>query len=132
MKKILISLILIASVYVSVHHSTGNAAINYAVLKPVSVELTINSSGAGGSQFTLRGLQTPSNPVYVCTKASTVSVANGDGTSVKFALVDSDGVDKVKISVKGSVVGKLTVINDSYIDKSGNASVGRIAVRMLR
>ena len=132
MKKVLISLILIASVYVCAKYSTVNAATDYAVFKPVSVELTINSSGAGGSQFTLRGLQTPLNPDYVCTKASAVSAANGDGASVKFALVDIDGVDKVKITVKGSAVGKLTVINDSYIDKSGNASAGRIAVRMLR
>jgi hypothetical protein len=132
MKKLLILLILIASVYVSARHTTVNAAIYSAVSKPVSVELTINSSGAGGSQFTLKGLQTPSSPNYVCTKSSAVTAANGDGTSVKFALVDSAGVDKVKIIVNGSAIGKLTVINDSYIDQSGNASVGRIAVRLLR
>jgi hypothetical protein len=61
-----------------------------------------------------------------------VSTATGDGTSVKFALVDLESVDKVKIIVKGTAVGRLAVINDSYIDQSGNASVGRVSVRLLR
>jgi hypothetical protein len=132
MKKVLISLILITSVYGSVEHSTVNAATGSTSLKPVTVELTINSFGAGGSQFTLKGLQTPASPDYVCTKTSVVSAATGDGTSVKFALVDIDSVDNIKITVKGTTVGKLAVINDSYIDQSGNASAGRISVRLIR
>jgi hypothetical protein len=132
MKKVLISLILMTSVYGSAELATVHAATVSAALKPVSVELTISSYGAGGSQFTLKGLQTPSNPDYSCTKTSAVSTATGDGTSVKFALVDLESVDKVKIIVKGTAVGRLAVINDSYIDQSGNASVGRVSVRLLR
>ena len=132
MKKILITLTLIAAISSSVEQSLVNAATDPNALKPVVVELTINSVGAGGSQFTLKGLQTPSDPNYVCTKASVVSSANGNGTSVKFALVDTNGVDNVKITVNGSAVGKLTVVNDSYINQSGNASAGRISVRVLR
>jgi hypothetical protein len=62
MKKVLISLILMTSVYGSAELATVHAATVSAALKPVSVELTISSYGAGGSQFTLKGLQTPSNP----------------------------------------------------------------------
>jgi hypothetical protein len=129
MKKAVISLTLLAAMYGSVQHATVNAA-TYS--RPVSVELTINSIGAGGSQFTLKGLQTPSTPDYVCTKTSVVSSANGNGTSVKFALVDINSVDKVKITVKGTAVDRLSVTNDSYIDQTGNASAGWISVRVIR
>lgn len=132
MKKVLILLILIAAVYGSVEHSTVSAATGSLAFRPVSVELTINSLGAGGSQFTLKGLQTPSTPDYVCTKTSVVSAAAGDGTSVRFAFVDTSGVDKIKITVKGTAVDRLAVINDSYIDQSGNASTGKVSVRLLR
>jgi len=132
MKKVLISLTLIAAMYGAVARSTVNAATYSDAPKPVSVELTINSYGAGGSQFTLKGLQTPANPDYVCTKTSVVSAATGDGTSVKFALVDISSVNKIKITVKGTAVGKLTVTDDSYIDQSGKARTGWISVRTLR
>lgn len=132
MKKVLILLILVASVCGFVEHSTVSAATGWTASRPVSVELTVSSFGAGGSQFTLKGLQTPSTPDYVCNKPSVVSAAIGDGSSVKFALVDTNGIDTIKLTVKGTAVDKLTVTNDSYIDQSGSASTGRIYVRVLR
>jgi hypothetical protein len=60
-----------------------------------------------------------------------MSVATGNDTGVNFAVVDLNGVDKVRIIVKGTAVGKLAVINDSYVDKSGNSIAGRISVRKL-
>jgi len=132
MKKVLVLVALVASMIASFELSTVHAAARSYQNRPVSVELTISSSGAGGSQFTLNGLQTAATPDYVCTKASVVSVANADGTSVKFALIDTDSIDKVKITVKGTAVGSLTVTDDSYIDQTGNARSGRIYVRTLR
>lgn len=132
MKKMYIPLILIASLLGSLELSTVNAATRSYQNRPVSVELTIYSSGAGGSQFTLNGLQTPATPDYSCTKSSVVSAASSNGTSVKFALIDADSVDKVKITIKGTAVGSLTVTDDSYINQSGNASSGRVYIRTLR
>jgi len=132
MKKILIPLILIAAVLVSAKYSPVDAATNWYRNRTVSVELTVSSSGAGGSQFTLRGLQTPATPNYVCTKSSVVSSAAGNGSSVKFALIDTDSIDKVKITVQGTAVDNLSVTDDSYIDQAGNARSGRIYVRTIR
>jgi len=132
MKKVLALLTLMTALIAAFELSTDNAAARSYQNRPVSVELTINSSGAGGSQFTLNGLQTAATPDYICTKSSVVSAANGDGSSVKFALIDTDSVDKVKITVTGTAVGSLTVTDDSYIDQSGNARSGRIYVRTLR
>jgi len=132
MKKLLISFMLITSVYNLGEQSTSIAAPGSPQLKPVAVELTVNSVGAGGSKFTITGLQTPETPDYVCTKASVVSAATGDGTSVKFALVDLDSVDKIKITVQGTAIGKLAVIDDSYIDQAGNARSGRISYRIIK
>jgi len=132
MKKLLISFMLIASVYNLGEQSTSIAAPGSPQVKPVSIELTVNSLGAGGSQFTITGLQTPETPDYVCTKTSVVSTATGDGTSVKFALVDLDSVDKIKIMVKGTAIGKLAVIDDSYIDQAGNPQSGRISFKITR
>lgn len=131
MKKALVTLILIAAVCGYVGRTPVNAATGW-FSRPVSVELTISTVGAGGTQFTLSGLNTPSTPDYVCTKSSVVSAATGDGRSVKFALVDLESVDNIKVIVKGTAVGKLAVINDSYIDKSGNASSGRVSWRLVR
>jgi len=132
MKKVLIPLILITAVLVSAGHSPVDAATNWYRNRPVSVELTISSSGAGGSQFTLKGLQTPATPDYVCTKSSVVSSAAGNGSSVKFALIDTDSVDRVKITVKGTAVDNISVTDDSYIDQAGKARSGRIYIRTIR
>jgi hypothetical protein len=131
MKKVLIAIILIASWYCTVENATVDASTGSTAQKFVSVELTVNSHGANGSQFILKGLQTPAKPSYACTKTSTVSDASGNGTSVHFAVVDLNGVDKVKITVKGTAVGKLTVINDTFVDQSGNPVAGKISVRKL-
>ena len=132
MKKVLVTLILITSVLASVKHSTVDAATSSYRNRTVSVELTVSSSGAGGSQFTLRGLQTPATPNYICTKSSVVSSAAGTGSSVKFALIDTNGVDRVKITVQGTAVDTLSIADDSYIDQAGNARSGRIYVRTIR
>lgn len=132
MKKILLPLILITAIFGSAEYALVAAATYSTTPRPVSVELTIYSAGAGGSQFTLKGLQTPSNPDYVCTRTSVVSAATGDGSSVKFALVDTTSIDKIKITVNGTAIGRLSVTNDSYIDQSGKASQGWISVRTVR
>jgi len=132
MKKVLFTLILVATVHVLAEFATVDASIGSTTLKPVSVELTVNSPGAGGSQFILNGLQTPEKPSYACAKTSTVSDASGNGKSVHFAVVDTTGVDKVKIIVKGTAVGRLAVIKDSYVDQSGKSIVGRITIRQIR
>ena len=132
MKKMLIALILIASVSGSVENAAVNASTDSTRLKPVSVELTVKSPGAGGSQFILKGLRTPASPDYACSMTQTVTDAFSDGTSVHFAVLGLNGVDQAKITVNGRVVGKLVVINDTYVDQSGNSIVGRIAVRQLR
>jgi hypothetical protein len=131
MKKTLVSLVLTAAICGFAGRATVDAATGW-FSRPLSVELTVSTVGAGGTQFTLNGLQTPSTPDYVCTKSSVVSAATGDGRSVKFALVDLESVDNIKVIVKGTAVGKLAVINDSYIDKSGNASSGRVSWRLVR
>jgi hypothetical protein len=132
MKKVFFLLILIASVSGSVINPTVNASTGSTALKTVTVELTVKSPGAGGSHFVLKGLQTPKTPTFACTKTSTVSEAFGDGTSVHFALVDVNGVDNSKITVRGTVIGRLAVINDTYIDPSGKSIVGNVAVRQYK
>jgi hypothetical protein len=131
MKKVLLILILIASVYGTVENTTVGASTGLTALKTASFELTVNSPGASGSQFILKGLHTPATPDYACTKTSTVALATGKDTGVNFAVVDLNGVDKVKITVKGTVVSKLAIINDTYVDQSGKSIVGRISVRKL-
>ncbi len=131
MKKVFYLLIILASVCGFVEYATTNAFAATATPKPVTVELTINSPGAGGSQFMLKGLQTPSVPSYTCTKTSAVSDAFGTATGIRFALIDINGINKVKITVTGVVVGRLSVSNATYVDQSGKSISGRISVRQL-
>jgi hypothetical protein len=133
MKKMLIALILMAFVYGSVENTAiVNASTGSITGKSVSIELTINSPGASGSQFILKGLQTPATPYYSCAKTETVTDAFGNGTSVHFALLDLNGVNTTKITVKGTVVGRLSIINDTYVDQSGKSIAGRVSVKQLR
>jgi hypothetical protein len=121
-KQILFVLTLIASLYVSAEP----AAVDAATGKTVSVDLTINSSGASGAQFVLKGLQTPTAPTYSCSKTS---AAAGDGTSVHFAVVDLNGVNRVKVTVKGTLIGSLAVTDATYVNQSGKAISGKIGIR---
>ncbi|QEM67465.1 hypothetical protein FO488_04440 [Geobacter sp. FeAm09] len=122
MKKLLFVLTLIASLYVSAQPAAVDAATGQAV----SVVLTINSSGARGAQFVLQGLQTPSTPSYSCSKTS---AAAGDGTSVHFAVVDLSGINQTKVTVQGTLVGTLAVTDATYVDQTGKAISGKIAIK---
>lgn len=132
MKKMFVLFILIAFFSVPVENRAVNASTGSNETKAVTVELTVKSPGAGGSRFVLKGLETPTMPSYTCTKTSTVSDAFGDGTSVHFAIVDVNGIDQAKITVTGTVVSKLAVINDTYVDQSGKSIVGNVVVRQYR
>jgi len=106
-------------------------AASAATSKTVTLQLTINSPGAGGSQFVLQGLKTPADPAYSCSK--TTSAAAGDGTgSVSFAVVDLSGVNKATITVSGTQVGTLAVTNAKYVDQSGNSITGGVTVKRIR
>jgi hypothetical protein len=128
MKKAVCALVLIASLYHSGEDAAVEAATYSTAAKTVSVQLTVNSPGADGTQFVLQGLQTPAAPSYTCSK---MSAAAGNGTSVHFAVVDLNGVNGVKITVSGTLVGKLAVTNATYVDQSGNTVAGRVAVKLL-
>jgi len=131
-KKVFIAIILVVSIWGFGKITAVIASPGSTTTKLTTVELTINSSGAGGSQFILNGLQTPATPIFACTKTSSLADVAGTGTGVHVAIVDAYGVDSVKVTVTGTVVGKLTVQNDTYVDLSGNPISGRIAVRQLR
>jgi len=126
MKKAVCALLLAVSVCGFGHIPAAGAA----TAKTVSYQLTINSPGAGGSQFVLKGLQTPANPVYSCSKTN--SAAAGDGTSsVSFAVVDLGGVNKTTITVTGTQVGTLAVTNAKYVDQSGKPISGNVTVKRI-
>lgn len=128
MKKTVCALLLAASVYGFGEIPAAKAA---TTAKTVSLQLTINSPGANGSQFVLQGLQTPASPVYSCSKTN--SAAAGDGTSsVRFAVVDLSGVNKATITVSGTQVGTLAVTDAKYVDQSGNAVTGGVTVKRIR
>ena len=132
MKKVLFSLILIAALSGSVENGAVNASTGSTAFKTVTVELTLNSPGAGGSQFVLKGLHTPTTPNYACANTLTVSDAFSDGKSVHFAVLGLNGIDQAKITVRGVVVSKLSVVNDTYVDKSGKSIDGHVAVRQYK
>ena len=127
MKTAVCALVLVTFLYGFGENRALEAATT-STAKAVSVELTINSPGADGTQFVLQGLQTPAVPTYTCSKTS---AAAGDGTSVHFAVVDLNGINRVKITVNGTLVGKLAVTNATYVDQSGKSIPGGIAVRNL-
>ncbi|GFE60573.1 hypothetical protein [Geobacter sp. AOG2] len=126
MKKAVYALLLATAVYGAGEIPAANAA----TAKTVSLQLTINSPGAGGSQFVLQGLRTPTDPVYSCSKTA---AAAGDGTSsVRFAVVDLSGVNKTTITVSGTQVGTLAVTDAKYVDQLGNAITGGVTVKRVR
>jgi len=127
MKKAVCALLIAASLF-----GAGQipAALAATTAKTVSLQLTINSPGANGSQFVLQGLQTPASPVYSCSKTA---AAAGDGSNnVHFAVVDLGGVNKTTITVSGTQVGTLAVTNATYVNQSGKAIAGSVAVKQLR
>ncbi len=128
MKKAVCALLLAASVYGFGEIPAAKAA---TTTKAVSLQLTINSPGANGSQFVLKGLQTPASPVYTCSKTN--AAAAGDGaSSVHFAVVDLGGDNKTTITVSGTQVGTLSVTDAKYVDPSGNAITGGVTVKRIR
>ena len=127
MKKAVCALLLAASVY-----GFGEIpAAKAATAKAVSLQLTINSPGANGSQFVLQGLQTPASPVYTCSKTNAAAAGNGT-SSVSFVVVDLGGVNKATITVSGTQVGTLAVTNAKYVNQSGSAITGNVTVKQLR
>ena len=128
MKKAVCALVLLASLYRSGENAAVEAATVSTAAKTVSVQLTVNSPGADGTQFVLQGLQTPATPSYTCSK---MSAAAGKGTSVHFAVVDLNGINGVTITVSGTLVGRLAVANATYVDQSGKTIAGRVAVKQL-
>lgn len=125
MKKALCALVLAASVYGFGHSPAATAATS----KTVTLQLTINSPGAGGSQFVLKGLQTPADPVYSCSKTA---AAAGDGTSVRFAVVDTSSINRTTITVSGTQIGTLFVTDAKYVDQSGNSVTGGVSIKRIR
>lgn len=129
MKKALCALVLAASAFGFGHSPAATAATSSTTSKNVTLQLTINSPGAGGSQFVLQGLKTPTDPVYSCSKTT---AAAGDGTSVHFAVVDTSSINRTTITVSGTQIGTLFVKDAKYVDQSGNSITGGVSIKRIR